>query len=96
MVEPAFERRGSSPFIEGIDEVGEQQAQLARSERGRRLANGDRAGTESLDDQAELFEEPRMREEPGAIGRVEIDDFRRQHDLPLDPARRRVRVSTRS
>ena len=88
MIELALESGGGSPFLEAVDEIREQLAKLPRSERRRRFANGDRAGTERLDDEPELLEELRLLEELGAIGRVEVDDFGRQHDLPFDAARR--------
>ena len=47
---------------------------------------GDGALAESLDDEAEPLEQLRMRDEPRAIGGIELDDLGRQHDLALDAA----------
>ena len=50
MIELALERGGGSPFLEAVDEVRDQLTKLPRGRAPWRFANGDRAGTEGLDE----------------------------------------------
>ena len=67
MIKLALERGSGSPFLEAVDEIRDQLAKLPRGERRGGFANGDRAGTERLDDETELFEELCLLEKLGAI-----------------------------
>src|SRR5437868_6992010 len=84
LVEAALEREGAVLGGEVVGEVAQQAIEIgARDQRGY-FAHQHRAGTEAFEDEAEPGERVSMIDEPRGVVGVEIDDGRREQQLPLD------------
>ncbi len=84
MVEPALERLMAVLGERVFGEVAHQPFEIARGDQARRLAHQYGAGAEALQDKSQRFQLGRALDERCRRGGVEVDDQRREQDLPDD------------
>src|SRR6185437_2859999 len=83
---PLLEGERLAEFRKLVGEIAHEADRIGFAEQRRHLADDDGAGTERLDDEAELGELARAGDETRSVGLVELDHLGEEEELALDAA----------
>src|SRR5438045_7421946 len=84
MLDPLLQGERITPFIELVGEIADQRFDIEPGNQRRHLADDNRTRPKWLQYEAELRQLVSPGRDAGRKGRVELDDFRQQEDLPCD------------